>query len=404
MRRLVALIGWLVALPAAAGLTFAHTSAPALFLAHLGMIAAEKSLILGVAGLLAMAAGWLCFRPGSRVAGAALTLVGLAIFVASVPLVVGPYRAARARAVDLDLGRALKGGLETGAHLPARVRTFVYRNVDGHPLALDAWPPDPVRHRPATPVVVIHGGGWAAGERSEVLHTDAWLASQGFAVFDVDYRLVPATTGAGALADVRCALAWIKDKAKLEGFDVATDRTVLLGRSAGGHLALLAAYTEREPTRQAGPCDTTGVTIAGVVALYPITDLASAYAAPANPAAYPLDDKIRAFAGGTPEAQETTYRALSPLAHVTRATPPTLLIHGLRDQVVPFSQSRKLAEALAANGVAHDLLVLPWAGHRFDFVVDGPADQLTQAMVLQFLRELPLVSRVAPKGALPRQP
>jgi acetyl esterase/lipase len=260
-----------------------------------------------------------------------------------------------------------------------------------------------VRHRPATPVVVIHGGGWSAGERSEVVHTDAWLAAEGFAVFDVDYRLVPATAGAGALADVRCALAWIRDKANSEGFDIALDRTVLLGRSAGGHLALLTAYTAHEPTQHTGPCDTTGVNIAGVVALYPVTDLASAYAAPANRAAYPLDDKIRAFAGGTPESHQLAYQALSPLAHVTRETPPTLLIHGARDQVVPFSQSRRLAESLAAHAVAHDLLVLPWAGHGFDFVIDGPADQLTKAITLQFLRELPLVGRPAPAASTPRR-
>ena len=399
----MAFAGWLIALPAAVALTFAYTPAPALFLAHLGMLAAEKSAVVAAAGLVATVAGWLSFRPGGRLTGAALTLVGLALLAGGIPLVVGPYRVARARAISLDLGRAMKGGIEMAPHLPARVRTFIYRDVDGHALALDAWQPDPVRHRPATPVVVIHGGGWSAGERSEVVHTDAWLAAEGFAVFDVDYRLVPATAGMGAVTDVRCVLAWLKDKAKTEGFDIAVDRTILLGRSAGGHLALLTAYTAHASTRHAEPCDTTGVNIAGVIALYPITDLASAHAAPANRAAYPLDEKIRALAGGPPEGHEEAYQALSPLAHVRRETPPTLLVHGARDQVVPFSQSRRLAESLAAHAVAHDLLVLPWAGHGFDFVIDGPADQLTKAITLQFLRELPLVGRPAPAASTPRR-
>jgi len=393
MRRLLGLLGLLVALPAALAMAFVYIPAPALPLAHLGMVAAEKSVWLVLAGLVALLTGALRFRPGGRVTGALLLLLGLFLVSGAVPLVYGATKIARTRALPLAWDRWLEGGIDFGHGLPPTARSIVFRTVDGHPLSLDAWEPAPGHHQLATPVMVIHGGGWSAGERSEMLHTDAWLASQGYAVFDVDYRLAPTTMGMGALADLRCALTWLKTNARAEGFAVGLDRVVLLGRSAGGHLALLLAYTENELTKRAGACDTSGITIAGVVALYPITDLPSAYAAPVNRAAYPLDEKIRAFVGGPPSSHGADFRSLSPLAHVGPSTPPTLLIHGARDQVVPVSQSRRLSEALAAAGVAHDLLILPWAGHGFDAVVEGPADQLTQALTLQFLRELPLMRR-----------
>jgi len=396
VRRMLGLLGLLLAVPAAVALTCVYVPAPVLPLAHLGMIAAEKSVWVLTVGLVALLLGWVRFQPGGRLAAATLVLLGFFLVGGSAPLVIAAYRTAHGRAAPLALERWLEGGFDAGHGLPPNARSIVYRTVDGHPLALDAWTPAG-GHQPATPIVVIHGGGWSAGERSEMIHTDAWLASRGYAVFDIDYRLTTTTTGLGVLADVRCALAWLKTNARAEGFVIGLDRVVLLGRSAGGHLALLAGYGESEAGKPTG-CDASGITIAGVVALYPITDLASAYAAPANRAAYPLDEKIRTFVGSPPHGHEAVYRALSPLTHVGRHTPPTLLLHGARDQVVPLSQSRLLAEALATAGVAHDLLVLPWAGHGFDFVVDGPGDQLMQTVVLQFLRELPAMKRVSPSG------
>jgi acetyl esterase/lipase len=392
MRRLVALLAWLLALPCALALAFAYVPAPALPLAHLGMIAGEKSALLVGVGVVVLVLGWLLMRPGSRLSGCLLTLLGLGLAAGSGQMALAAYRLAHARATGLDLRRWVTGGIELGARPPSDVLSFVYTKVDGHPLHLDAWAPAPGHHHPATPVLVIHGGGWSAGERSEVLHTNEWLAQQGFAVFDMEYRLAPPPNGRAALSDVRCAMAWLKKDAKAEGFDIGMDRLVLLGRSAGGHLALLAGYTQDEPGNAGAGCDTSGVHVAGVVALYPVTDLVSAFEQPANRKAYPLDEKVRGYVGGSPAEQPAAYRQLSPLSHVKATTPPTFLVHGSKDQVVPFVQSRKLAEALAGAGVAHDFVALPWAQHGFDFVVDGAADQLTHTLILQFLRELPLVA------------
>ena len=88
-----------------------------------------------------------------------------------------------------------------------------------------------------------------------------WLADLGYVVFDVDYRLAPPPRWRDAPGDVQAAVAWVRARAPQLGVD--PERVALLGWSAGGHLALLAAYD----SPSAFP------PVAAVVALYPITDL-----------------------------------------------------------------------------------------------------------------------------------
>jgi acetyl esterase/lipase len=89
-------------------------------------------------------------------------------------------------------------------------------------------------------VIVVHGGGWRSGERSDFPSWNAWLADTGYVVFDIDYRLSPPPAWQDAPADVACAVGWVKENAARYGVD--PERVALMGRSAGGHLVLLAAY------------------------------------------------------------------------------------------------------------------------------------------------------------------
>jgi len=121
-----------------------------------------------------------------------------------------------------------------------QTRDVLFAAPDGHPLRVDIYQPEK-RDGPLPAVVVVHGGAWFHGDKSTYafgLH-DRWLAAQGYVVFDVQYR----TSGGwpAPLADVKCAVRWVKRNAARYGVDA--DRLALIGRSAGGHLALMAAYT-----------------------------------------------------------------------------------------------------------------------------------------------------------------
>jgi acetyl esterase/lipase len=231
---------------------------------------------------------------------------------------------------------------------------------------------------------VIHGGFWSAGQHGEAALASRRLAELGFTVFDLDYRIAPQPNWQSAVADVKCAIGWIKSHPSTPDWNVDPAKLALLGRSAGGHLALTAAYTAQE--RDLPPsCPAKDTTVEAVIALYAPTDLLRGYENPGNPRAADSPARLRAFLGGPPETQADRYRALSPAFRVTSAAPRTLLVQGGRDQFVRPEQMDRLVAELRAHAVAFDTLAIPYAQHAFDFVVGGFSSQILEAALREFL-------------------
>jgi acetyl esterase/lipase len=306
-------------------------------------------------------------------------LAGAIGFVAAKPLVQGGQLASE-RHVSLDLRRYIEAAPDTApAHPDA---TLKYASVDGVALSLDVYRPTATGRVPA--IVVVHGGGWSAGDKGEAPRASAWLASHGFAVFDVQYRLAPPPAWRAAVGDVKCAVGWVKRHARDAGVDVDPERVTLLGRSAGGHLALLAAYAPDDVGLPAS-CDAGDTRVASVISLYGLTDLPWAWEHPTNPRVFDTRARVAGYAGGTPATEPTRFAALSPVERASRTAPPTLIIHGGRDQIVRVEQASMLDARLAALGVPHDTLLIPYAQHAFDFIAGGLATQLAEDAVLRFL-------------------
>ncbi|MBN2305458.1 MAG: alpha/beta hydrolase, partial [Anaerolineae bacterium] len=272
--------------------------------------------------------------------------------------------------------------------LRARVRVtrdVLFAAPDGQPLRLDIYEPSRPADGPRPPVVVVHGGAWFHGDKSDYafgLH-DRWLAGQGYTVFDVQYRL----TGRwpAPLADVKCAIRWVK--ANAARLNVDPDRVALMGRSAGGHLALMAAYTPGDP-RFAGDCfadgsanhnaaDETNDRVAAVIASY----------APADLRLWPAESgsAIAELLGGLPHEVPDVYHAASPVTHVRPGLPPTLLIHGQRDRTVPPAHTELLVNHLRAAGVTTVALRIPWGRHGVDALLVGLTGPMIQYDVDRFL-------------------
>jgi acetyl esterase/lipase len=295
---------------------------------------------------------------------------------------------AQARHVSFEYARWLLSPVDLAP--PAPSQTLTYATVDGRKLALDVYKPRPPRRSgPRVPaVVVVHGGGWSAGDKGEASLTSAWLATRGYAVFDIQYRLAPPPTGQAAVGDVKCAIAWVKHNGHLAGVDVDPARVTLLGRSAGGHLALLAAYAPDDPTLAPSCAVEPGDThVASVISLYGFTDLPWAWDHPVNPRVFDTRERMSKYVGATLTADPKRFEVLSPTTRVTAGAPRTLLVHGAGDQIVPVDQVERLATRLRALGVAHDTLVIPYAQHAFDFVAGGLAGQLAEHAVVDMLGE-----------------
>jgi len=246
----------------------------------------------------------------------------------------------------------------------------VYSQIENQELRLDFYQPANSL-KPAPCVIVIHGGSWRSGDSQQLAPLNSHLAARGYAVASINYRLTPRWRFPAANEDVVAAFNFLKTHA--DSLHLDPQRFVLLGRSAGGHLALLAAYTLHDPA------------IRGVVSFYGPTDLHWSYAHPGNPLVIDTHNILRAFLGGNPQDVPAIYDAASPLRFVNSSTPPTLLIHGGRDELVSIRHSERLAESLAQNQVPHFLLHLPWATHGADFNFSGPFGQISTYAIEQFL-------------------
>lgn len=364
------------------------------------MLFKETSLLLTAFALFGLFMAALAHRAGAP--KSSLVAAGLCAATVAVSLmpVAQAWKDASAEGVSLSLPGYFAGPAFAADRSP---ETVTYARPGGEELEADVWRPpgggpageaDAAKGRPA--VIVVHGGGWHSGERGDFPRWNAWLASKGYVVFDIDYRLSPPPSWRDAPADVRCAVGWVKENAARYGVD--PERVALMGRSAGGHLALLTAYTQGSaPTPGCDARNLQDTGVAAAVAFYPPTDLARL-----SSLGY-LGGMDR-FIGGTRDAVPERYRLLSPVLRVDPRAPPTFLAHGGDDQIVPPGQSELLADRLREAGVPHRLVELPWANHTFDFLWGGWGSQITRSTLKEFLEvhlETPSGARDDPSRPVP---
>src|SRR5262245_28656309 len=351
------------------------------------IVASERSALIAAAAVVALPLAFFGFTRGRR----APSTVAVVLAVAAVGMCILPLAQARSlakrRNVPLDLRRYLQAKVDSeGPGHPSQ--TVNHATVNGTPLGLDVYLPRERPKTPGRPLLVIHGGLRAAGEKGEATLQSRRLADLGFTVFDVQYRVSPQPNWKIATGDVKCAIGWVKQHATTPDWNVDPGKLALLGRSAGGHLALMAAYAPSDPELPAS-CDVTDTSVEAVISLYAPTDLSWGYKYPASKWVSDSRAKMRAFLGGSPDEAGDRYRALSPLERVTAQAPRTLLAHGGRDQYVPHGHMGLLAARLRAMGVPCDTLYIPYAQHAFDFVRGGFSDQILEAAVVKFLSSSP---------------
>lgn len=363
------------------------------------MIVKETSLSLCAFAFLGVAVAGLAWRAGARGGGLVAAVLCATALAASLVPVAQAWRAASAEGTALSLSEYVAGSPATAEYAP---ETATYARPDGgEDLGLDVWRPprgesggEPAAFEGRPAVIVVHGGGWRSGERGEFPLWNRWLAGQGYVVFDIEYRLAPPPTWRDAPADVNCAVGWVKENAARYGVD--PDRVALMGRSAGGHLALLTAYAPGEAPPSPG-CDLRGTPdtdVAAAVGFYPPTDLAR------------LDRRgylagMDLFVGGPRGGVPDRYRSLSPVSRADAGDPPTFLAHGGGDEIVPAGQSGLLAGRLRAAGVPRRHVELPWANHTFDFSWGGWGAQITRSALAGFLEDH-LETPDRPEAARPR--
>ena len=393
MHQLFKVLPLIINLTALAAVIWIIVPAPDYRIWLLSVAASEWSLWFGALALLGIAGGLFSWRfNGQGKLSSAALLIGSLAFIISLYPFFSVLSIARQRNVSLSLrtyfNRIWKANNSTADRLKDFTTYTFAQDGDDNELQMDVYLPTNAANGEG--VIVVHGGSWSGGARNDFPQWNRWLAAQGYTVFDLDYRVAPQPNYLSATGDVKCAVRWVKNHAA--EFKVAPDRIAVLGRSAGAHLALLAAYSANDARLPAASCadNQTSETVRAVVSFYAPTDLPWAYDNPANRLVIDGPATLIRFIGGSPrESVEIGERFVlaSPVAHVSSKTPPTLLIHGGQDQLVRSENMKRLAGRLKAVNAPHETLFIPYAQHGFDYNFNGFGAQIAQSEILDFLRE-----------------
>lgn len=269
--------------------------------------------------------------------------------------------------------------LLAGATLSAADPTAVKVESDvaflgpGRTEKLDLYlPATPTADRKAPALVWIHGGGWNGGTKAEARAREicTTLAEAGYVAVSIDYKLGPGAWPQN-LHDCKNAVRFLRANAARLGID--PERIAVAGGSAGGHLALMVAYTAGQPALEPNaPYPGFSSAVDCVINLYGITNILTRREVDKSgrPLGVAKLGSALAVFGAKDEA-DPVLRLGSPVNHLSPQSPPTLILHGRADATVDYLQAEELAAALQKHGVPHELLLLDDVGHTFAFQTWG---------------------------------
>lgn len=223
-------------------------------------------------------------------------------------------------------------------------------------LLLDAYVPKGAGPFPT--VLVVHGGAWLSGSKTQLSLYAKALASRGYACFAINYRLAPKHVFPAQIDDCRTAVKWVRTKGKTD-YKVDVNRVGAIGYSAGGHLVALLAATGEKPEKD-GDVDTR-------------LQAVCAGGAPCDFRDMPATQKALAYwLGGTRADKPEAYTNASPMNFVTKDDAPIYFYNGSSDTLVKQNTAQALCDALVALNVDAKIHIVD-KGTHLTTVVDRDA-------------------------------
>ena len=233
---------------------------------------------------------------------------------------------------------------------------------------------------PMPVTVYIYGGGWKAGSRDAGIRPLSRLAAKGYFGASIEYRLSQEARFPAQIEDCKCAIRFLRSKAKEYGID--PERIGVWGPSAGGHLAaLIGTSGDVKELEGTGGSAEFSSRVQAVADWFGPTDFLKMG-----------QNKIDHDAANSPESQliggaiqenKAKVAKANPISYVTKDDPPFLIMHGDKDELVPLSQSEMLHEALQKAGVDSTLQVVKGQGHGFR---GGDPEQQVEAFFDKILK------------------
>ncbi len=280
-------------------------------------------------------------------------------------------------------------------------KELAYKQVDDLDIMMDMYLND---DRQAPLLVYIHGGALIWGSRKDLTkyHIDTFLQG-GLSVCSIDYRLAPETSLDAIIKDVEDAIGYLRHEA-LKALDIAPRNLTVVGGSAGGYLSLMSGTYNERPDK--------------IVSLYGYGDiLADWYGKPDDYYCKfhtVTEEEALACVGEEPlaegpqnrfnyylycrqqgswvervastERDEAELKRFCPIHCIDEGYPPTLLIHGDKDNDVPYEESVKMHQALKEQGIASKLLTAEGYGHAFDYMDEKEMTKTALQAIIHFIK------------------
>lgn len=219
--------------------------------------------------------------------------------------------------------------------------------------------------RPAPAILVIHGGGWAGGNKD--LHRDLIekLARRGYVAVSVGYRLAPKYKFPAQVEDVKCCVRWLR--AHADELKLQPEKIGAVGFSAGAHLSMMLGVMDPQDGLEGdGGWADQSSKVQAVVAYFGPTNLVGEY----SPVTRAI---VENWIGKKPEDDVELYKRASPITYVTRRDAEMLLFQGTNDMLVPYDQAWQMARALTRNDIQGRVELLLGADHGWG----GPESERT---------------------------
>ncbi len=224
---------------------------------------------------------------------------------------------------------------------------LIYTSINGWDGKLDFYRPKGSQKVPL--VIYIHGGGWTHGNKEAEYEKFKVFLANGYAVANVEYRLANQAPAPAAIVDVNAAILYVLNQSNKLKID--PNKVVLIGGSAGSHLALLAGLQARNPLY-----GSKSFKVAAIISKYGPTDLLT-WDAATNPSS------ASSTWLGNRKTDTAFIKSLSPINYIVHNKIPILFIHGDQDKTVPLQQSTALYDKLKKHGSITTLYVVKGGKH-----------------------------------------
>jgi len=210
-----------------------------------------------------------------------------------------------------------------------------------------------------TPIIInIHGGGWKNGVKEAQGGFSPYFKN-GISIANVEYRMTNQATAPAAVEDLRCALIYLIKNAKQ--FNIDINKIVVMGGSAGGHLALMTGLLGNNHLFDHNCLGVENIKVAAIIDKYGIADVWDWAHTDYGPSV--RKSKSPGDWLGAKKNDETFAKTVSPIWYVNKKSPPTMIIHGNADSTVPYKQSEKLYQTFQNAGVKSQFITVEGGGH-----------------------------------------